>query len=91
MGMTAAWKARKIAENVTRIIAIEMLAAAQGLDFASPSSSPPIEGVREAIRSKVQRLDEDRSLTEDIEVIERMISEREIVDVAASACDFRRA
>lgn len=91
MGTTAAWKARKIVESVTRVIAIEMLAAAQGLDFVSISSSPPIESVREVIRSKVPRLEEDRSLSADIEAIVDMIQDRTIVDVAAGTCDFQRA
>ncbi|UCE91614.1 MAG: histidine ammonia-lyase [Methanobacteriota archaeon] len=91
MGMTAAWKARHIVENTTRLIAIELLAAAQGLDFVSLSSSPPIESVRELIRSKVPRLDEDRPLTEDIDTIARMISEGVIVDSVEAACDFHRA
>lgn len=91
MGMTAAWKARKIVENVNRILAIEMLAAAQGLDFVSLSSSPAIEGVRQLLRGKVPSLDEDRSLTGDIEAIAGMISSGAVVDVVEAACDFRRA
>lgn len=91
MGMTSAWKARKIVENVSRILAIEMLAAAQGLDFVSLSSSPAVEGVRQLLRSKVSTLDEDRSLTGDIEAIVGMISSGAVVDVAEAACDFRRA
>src|SRR3989441_6899556 len=33
MGMSAAWKAERILANATRIVAIELLAAAQGLEF----------------------------------------------------------
>src|SRR5436305_8720945 len=33
MGMTAAWKAERILANAARVVAIELLAAAQGLEF----------------------------------------------------------
>ena len=91
MGMTAAWKARKIVENVSRVLAIELLAAAQGLDFVSLASSHPIEDVRKLLRSKVPRVDEDRSLTDDIAAIVEMISDGSIVDVVDASCDFHRA
>src|SRR5213079_1966054 len=36
MGMTAAWKAGRILANAERIVAIELLAGAQGLEFLKP-------------------------------------------------------
>src|SRR5207249_4670618 len=36
MGMSAAWKADRILANATRIVAIELLAAAQGLGDLEP-------------------------------------------------------
>ena len=36
MGMTAAWKAERILANAVRIVAVELLAAAQGLEFLKP-------------------------------------------------------
>ncbi|MDP3911725.1 MAG: histidine ammonia-lyase, partial [Gemmatimonadales bacterium] len=36
MGMSAAWKAGRILANAERIVAIEFLAAAQGIDFLKP-------------------------------------------------------
>ena len=91
MGMTAAWKARSIVENVTRVISIEMISAAQGLDFVPHHSSPPIEAVGELLRTVVPRLEEDRSMAEDIEAVARMVSTGSLVDVAAQACEFKRA
>jgi histidine ammonia-lyase len=91
MGMTSAWKARLIVDNVSRILAIEMLAAAQGLDFIPHHTSPALEGVRKLLRSRVPRLEEDRSMAGDIETVARMISEGVFVDAAESACPFTRA
>ena len=68
MGMTAAWKAERVRENATRIVAIELLAGAQGLEFLKPLQ--PGTGVRRlyaAVRRESAALSGDRSLTADIE------------------------
>ena len=90
MGMTAAWKARTIVENVSKIISIEMIAAAQGLDFISHHSSPPIEKVKESLRAVVPRMEEDRPLTGDINRIAEMISKGTFVEIAERTCGFHR-
>src|SRR5256885_1932579 len=68
MGMTAAWKAERILGNAARIVAVELLAAAQGLEFLKPLA--PGQGVRRtyaAVRRVAEALDGDRPFTEDIE------------------------
>ena len=91
MGMTSAWKSRLIVDNVTRVLAIEMLAAAQGLDFIPLHTSPAIENVRKVLRSKVPRLEADRSMAADIDAVARMISDGVFVDAVEGACEFTRA
>src|SRR6266568_2679002 len=68
MGMSAAWKAERILGNAVRIVAIELLAAAQGLEFLKPLT--PGRGVARtyaALRRAAAPLDGDRPLTGDIE------------------------
>ena len=68
MGMTAALKLRQTVENAENVLAIELLAAAEGLDYRAPlRSSKPIERARELIRSMAPRVTEDRPLSPDIE------------------------
>src|SRR5881227_4058999 len=70
MGMTAAWKAERILANATRIVAIELLAAAQGLEFLRPLK--PARGVARTlagVRGLVPPLVSDRPLSGDIERI----------------------
>jgi histidine ammonia-lyase len=70
MGMTAAWKAGRILGNAARIVAIELLAAAQGLEFLRPLK--PGHGVARtlaAVRRLVPPLGGDRPLSGDIERI----------------------
>ncbi|HEX9907424.1 MAG TPA: histidine ammonia-lyase [Thermoplasmata archaeon] len=90
MGTIAAWKARQIVYNVARVIAIEMITAAQGLDFISLSSSPAVEIVRKVLRRKVPTLEEDRPLSEDIESVVRLISGNHLVRAAERSARFER-
>jgi histidine ammonia-lyase len=68
MGMTTAVKLREIVANSEHVLAIELLAAAEGLEYRSPlRSSPSIEKAHALIRSLVPRLTADRPLSRDIE------------------------
>jgi histidine ammonia-lyase len=56
-----------MAENAVNVVAIELIAAAQGCDFHAPlASSAPLEQVRARLRERVARLDQDRYLATDI-------------------------
>jgi histidine ammonia-lyase len=74
MGVTSALKLRRIADNVERVLAIEFLAAAQGIDFLRPlKAGPALERVHALIRSKVPTLLVDRSMAGEIEIVKEMI------------------
>lgn len=68
MGMVAACKFRTIVQNVSKILAIELMAAAEGLEYRKPLK--PGQGVHimyEQVRGQVDRLTMDRALGPDIE------------------------
>jgi histidine ammonia-lyase len=70
MGMTAATKLRAIVENAELAVAIELLAAAEGLEYRKPLK--PGRGVSRAyeiVREVVPRLTRDRALSTDIQQI----------------------
>lgn len=68
MGGNAATKLLKVIDNVERIIAIELMNAAQGLEFRRPvKSSPELEAFFSEFRKHVAYLSEDRVMYEDIE------------------------
>jgi len=76
MGMTAAWKAGRILANAERIVAIELLAGAQGLEYLLPLT--PARGVARlhaAVRRAAAALTGDRPLTADIERVAAGIRE----------------
>ena len=67
MAMTAAWKLRRIVHNVRHVLAIELMCAAQGIDYRAPLR--PGRGVvraHAAVRRLVPRLERDRVLGPDI-------------------------
>ena len=86
MGTIAARQAREILENVQFVVSIEILAAAQGIDFLSPT--PPGNGtsaVHSAVRKLVAHLDEDRVLHPDIMAIRDAIRDETILNAAEDA------
>jgi histidine ammonia-lyase len=76
MGMNGALKMRQIVENVEMVLAIELLCAAQGLDYRKPlKPGEQIEQVLEAIRKIVPALEADRPPATDINQLVQAIHE----------------
>jgi histidine ammonia-lyase len=76
MGMTAAWKAGRVFDDAARIVAIELLAGAQGLEFLKPlQPGHGVVRVYEAVRRYVPPLDADRPMAAEIEQIAAAIRE----------------
>jgi len=70
MGMTGAIKLRQIVEHAERIVGIELMCAAQGLEFRRPlKSSVRVEQAYKAVRGVVARLEQDRVLSTDIDAL----------------------
>jgi histidine ammonia-lyase len=67
MAAHAARRLAAMAENATNIVAIELVAAAQGCDFHAPTaSSAPLRRVSARLRERVPRLEQDRYLAPDL-------------------------
>jgi histidine ammonia-lyase len=67
MGMGAALKLQPVVDNTYRILAIELTAAAQGIDLLRPlRSSETIEELHGAFRQCVAALKEDREMAPDL-------------------------
>ena len=60
--------------NLSRIIAIELMAAAEGIDFRRPlRSSALLEDAHALVRSKAAKRDEDREFSTDTEAVAALI------------------
>lgn len=74
MGANAATKLHKLLKNVQRILAIELLTAAQALDFRRPAkSSEMLERVHAMVREQIPFMDKDRILHNDLVAAERLL------------------
>eukprot|EP01135_Chromosphaera_perkinsii_P009646 Nk52_evm96s1810 gene=Nk52_evmTU96s1810 len=74
MGGFAARKALEVVEHVEMVIAIELLAACQALEFLRPlKSTPALEAVYNLVREKVKPYDKDRFMTPDIESVHELL------------------
>src|SRR6059036_811089 len=86
MGMAAALKARQSLENAARVVALEVLAAAQGLEFLKPLR--PGVGPRAAyefVRTGILPLVEDRSLAGDANRILEWLATGQFLEAAEKA------
>ncbi|WP_106639798.1 histidine ammonia-lyase [Allosphingosinicella vermicomposti] len=67
MATAGARKAGRIARNAAGVIGVELLAAAQGVDFHAPgTSSPVLEGAKATIRAAVPFYEHDRYFATDL-------------------------
>jgi histidine ammonia-lyase len=84
----ASFAARRLGAMVTNsrtIVAIEYLAAAQGIDFHQPLlTSQPLQGALARLRRDVPMLEQDRMLSGDIEIADALIRSRALVQAILS-------
>ena len=83
MGPIAARKARDIARNLEQVLAIEVLCAAQGLDFVGPQlCGKGVRRAHEIVRSKVAWLDGDRAriFHDDIATVATLLHDGQLLD-----------
>ena len=85
MGMTAAIKLQRIAQNTRNVMAIEALAAAQALDFVAPlKTTKPLQRVHDEIRAVSPSIEEDRILTKDFAAAAELIRSGKLARAARS-------
>lgn len=86
MGMTSALKLRTIVENAEHLLAIELLSAAEGLEFRRPlKAGVGVEQAYERVRSISPAVDADRSMSADIERVATAIREGMFEDEAGTS------
>ncbi len=67
MGAGGALKGLQVVENAEQVLAIELLCAAQALDFRRPfKSGPGVEAAHAAVRARVPFREADATFTADI-------------------------
>ncbi len=80
MGSISSRKFNQILNNLEKILAIELMYAAQAIDFRRPNTlSDILEKNFAIIRKKVSKLEEDRILKDDIYNLIEMVTKREFI------------
>ncbi len=86
MGMTTALKTQQIIDNAQAVLAVELMAGAQAVDFRKPIK--PGKGIQAAariIRKYVDHLEEDRPLYDDINKLKEVVESGEILEAVEKA------
>lgn len=81
MGTTAARKLRTVISNVTKVLAIEYLAAAQAIDFGTGDLGAGTSKAYAELRRVIPRLHEDREMHPDLVKAEELIKKGTLVIV----------
>ncbi len=85
MSTFAARRLHDMLDNVALIVAIELLAAAQGIEFHRPmKSSRPLENALRRVRAISARYSHDRSLSAEIEKLARKVKKGDFCDETRS-------
>merc|ERR1712080_728405 len=83
MGGFAARKCLQVVRNVEKVIAIELLAACQAIEFLRPlKTTQPLEEVYKAVRSVVGPWNKDRYMSPDITAATALLKEEKIWNAA---------
>jgi histidine ammonia-lyase len=83
MAMGAALKLRQVLVNLERILAIEFLCAAQGIDYLRPlKAGATVEAAYQHIRRQISHVSVDRVLSTDIERMIEIMHEPEFMSLA---------
>lgn len=80
MGMNAALKTRQILDNANSVLGIEMIAAAQAIDFREFSVGKGTKAAHAAVRGAVEHLEVDRPLFTDHNNITETVRQCKVLD-----------
>ncbi len=85
MGMNTSIKNHQILDNAYGVIGIELIAAAQGLDFREFGHGQGVETARRIVRKHVAHLDVDRPLYPDHTAMKEVVRSAEILEAVEAA------
>jgi histidine ammonia-lyase len=74
MAMHGARRLAEMVDNTAGIVAIELMAAAQGVEMRAPlATSPVLDQALQAIRGRVPFLEQDRAMAPDIAAVKGLV------------------
>ncbi|MDZ4224611.1 MAG: aromatic amino acid lyase, partial [bacterium] len=87
MSCWAARKAKKIADNVEKILGVELLSGCQAIDLSANGNKPGkgTHAVHRYVRERLPFLNEDKYLSSQLEIAYKFMQEEVLVDVVEKA------
>jgi histidine ammonia-lyase len=86
MGMSASRRLSPMIENLRNIVAIELLAACQGIEFHAPlRTGPEAQKAHDLVRSVSKYVDADRSLAADIAAVSGLVAQGKLAKILDSS------
>lgn len=83
MGSIGGRKALKVIENTEKILGIELMCAAQALDFHAPlKSSKMMTAIHDQVRSQIDHIEADQIMYENMETAIDIIKKGNLIDIA---------
>ncbi|TMD87347.1 MAG: histidine ammonia-lyase, partial [Chloroflexi bacterium] len=86
MGWGAALKLRTVLDNLTSILAVELVSAARALDLRAPlKPAPATAAVRDLVRTQIRGVGPDRVVSPELVAAEALIRSGAVIEAAQSA------
>ena len=86
MGNAAGLKAMTVVANAESVLGIELLAAAQAVEFLAPlEPGRGVAAAREFVRTRSPRVEDDRSLSADIEIVTETVRDGSLLAAVDAA------
>ena len=86
MGWGAALKLRTVLDNLTSILAVELVSAARALDLRAPlKPAPATAAVRDLVRTQIPGVGPDRVVSPELVAAEALIRSGAVIEAAQSA------
>lgn len=80
MAAHGAYRLQKMTDNLNRILGVELLCAAQGIEFRAPLvTSKPLQSVLSKLRETIPSLQNDRYMAPDLEAAGQMVSNGDLI------------
>jgi histidine ammonia-lyase len=85
MATNAALRLAPMAVNTAAIVAIELLAAAQGVELRAPlATSPRLQGAIRSVRREAAFWDRDRAFAPDLERVKALVERGEFMPLVGT-------
>ncbi len=86
MGAISGRRVNQVVDNLEKILAVELVCAAQAFDYRRPlKSGKVLENCHALVRERIDHAEEDRVFANDLEAARRMIAQKELVVAADEA------